>query len=61
MDLLPPDKIEALFYQVGGPVVKEKKLTSSPIEAFIQHLRDEERKPGAIEKYLQDIYCQARI
>ena len=33
----------------------EKKVTESQISAFAQHLREEEREPGTIEKYLRDI------
>ncbi len=32
-----------------------KKLAGKEIEAFAQYLRDEEREPGTIEKYLRDI------
>ena len=35
--------------------MKERELVSNQITAFVQHLRDEEREPGTIEKYLRDI------
>lgn len=35
--------------------MKERELTSNQIDAFVQHLRDEEREAGTIEKYLRDI------
>jgi len=35
--------------------MNEKKLAEKEVETFAQHLRDEEREPGTIEKYLRDI------
>lgn len=35
--------------------MKERTLTPSQIDAFAQYLRDEEREPGTVEKYLRDI------
>ena len=35
--------------------MKERVLVASQIDAFIQYLREEEREPGTVEKYLRDI------
>ena len=35
--------------------MKERVLMASQIDAFIQYLREEEREPGTVEKYLRDI------
>jgi len=35
--------------------MNEKNVSNKEIEAFAQYLRDEEREPGTIEKYLRDI------
>ena len=35
--------------------MKENRVMSGQTDAFVQHLQDEEREPGTIEKYLRDI------
>jgi len=35
--------------------MNEKNVSTKEIDAFAQYLRDEEREPGTIEKYLRDI------
>ncbi|MCI8477761.1 MAG: site-specific integrase, partial [Oscillospiraceae bacterium] len=35
--------------------MKEKKITAVQLNAFVRHMRNEEREPGTIEKYLRDI------
>lgn len=35
--------------------MEERKLTLDQIDAFGRYLRDEEREPGTVEKYLRDI------
>ena len=50
-----PDKIELLFCQAGGHKVKERAVTLSQIDSFTQYLREEEREPGTVEKYLRDV------
>lgn len=52
---LQSDRIGLLFCQVEEMYMKERTLTPSQIDAFAQYLRDEEREPGTVEKYLRDI------
>lgn len=39
--------------------MEERMLTPGQINAFAQYLRDEEREPGTVEKYLRDIHAFA--